>query len=77
MGLEQQHAPDRREVNSHPHSGWLDFALKGLKAKARSAWVVFCSYPPPIVDPAICGEAVVFEQTINNFLAIYSLLYYY
>jgi len=23
-------------VNYHPHSGWLDFALKGHKAKTRS-----------------------------------------
>ncbi len=62
------------QVNNHPHSGWLDFALKGRKAKARSAWVVFCSDPPPIEDPAICGdadppicgEARVFMKTINN-----------
>jgi hypothetical protein len=28
-------------VNSHPHSGWLDFALKGRKQKIRSVEVAF------------------------------------
>jgi hypothetical protein len=50
-------------VNNHPHSGWLDFALKGRKQKKRSVEAAFFRELSPY--------AMVFMKTINLQLLIF------